>query len=495
MALVFPQPSLCIYIPGKPSPLSLHPDLPGGMPSPPPPSPSPTPSDDAPSERDTQQQDDDGPLLTSSALEQRLHLLRQAEKRIEQQTARQGARLRDLRSTPTPRVLRVRVKTVHEVGEASSFDLRVEGEVLPNPLSPEARPPKMSTLLKKVCVHLDKEQFGDRSVVVWSPSNFLTEFNGFQVKRDAERGFEAKIELHFHDRLLPPKARPVPASSTQLGLSTRYRVGKLQPIVEAPTATLAEILAQLWEYINAQRLRERESNVVQNDARLTEIFGVREMRMHELRARVLDLLDKTDARQDEKSKDPGLVTIPYRICLRAAEAEEFAYDIEVPIADRVSAAVSDRLDAAAGPSTAHALELAQLDEQLAAVQTSLAEAKRKRDLACRVMMEPQHMLSDQLASANIRDQQVLSALSASADEFALLSSTGKWLTPSAEGKKLYDSMGLASAKRAKYWCVPTKIATFSSIMLHRSYTDKASVSNKVSYRGAFRRKQGRELGE
>ena len=106
----------------------------------------------------------------------------------------------------------MRVKTVHEVGEASSFDLRVEGEVLPNPLSPEARPPKMSTLLKKVCVHLDKEQFGDRSVVVWSPSNFLTEFNGFQVKRDAERGFENPPSLPLDRGSALPFGRSPPLS-------------------------------------------------------------------------------------------------------------------------------------------------------------------------------------------------------------------------------------------------------------------------------------------
>lgn len=423
--------------------MSVEPSMSSLLPSPAA-SPSPTPSDGE-SDSDVMPAENEGPALPSSALEERLQFLCEEERWIEEQTARQCGRLRALRSESTSRVLRLRIKTVHTAAESFSFDLRVQGEVLPNPLSPEAHPPKMSTLLNKVCVHLDKEQFGTESVVVWEPTNFLTEFDGFQVRRDAKRDFQAKIELHLHPHLFPEQPRDVPGNSAQVGLSARFRTEQLQPIVDTPTATLGEVLSKLWEYINAQRLRERESNVVRNDAQLEKIFGVREMRMHELRSRVLDLL----TRADSDSNDPALVSIPYRICLRAAEAEEFAYDIDVPIADRVSGSVSRAVDAAS-ESPKYAEQIMQLDKQLEAAQASLTDAKRKRDLACRVMLDPQHMLSDQLAASNARDQQLLSALT-SAGEFALLTATGQWLIPSAQGKKLYDTMQSASAKRSKHW--------------------------------------------
>jgi hypothetical protein len=105
---------------------------------------------------------------------------------------------------------------------------------------------------------------------------------------------------------------------------------------------------------------------------------------------------------------------------------------------------------AASESPKYAEQIMQLDKQLEAAQASLTDAKRKRDLACRVMLDPQHMLSDQLAASNARDQQLLSALT-SAGEFALLTATGQWLIPSAQGKKLYDTMQSASAKRSKHW--------------------------------------------
>ncbi|MEC9050948.1 MAG: SWIB/MDM2 domain-containing protein, partial [Actinomycetota bacterium] len=212
----------------------------------------------------------------------------------------------------SPRVLRVRVKTEHGAGDAGSFRLRVEGDVLPSPNSPQDRAPKMSSLLKKACVHLDKAQFGDDSVVTWTPSSFATGFHGFQVEREAARGFEAKIELHLQDRYLPPAPRTdPPASSKQLNTQTRYRVGKLQPIVGSPTATVPDLLARLWEYINSHRLRERESNEVKNDTLLKEIFGVDKMVVHELRGRVTELLKVHD--QD----DQGVLTIPYQIqCAR-----------------------------------------------------------------------------------------------------------------------------------------------------------------------------------
>jgi hypothetical protein len=404
-------------------------------------SPSPTPSDDG----ITSPSEPQDPALTSSVLEERLHFLREEERRIEEQTAREYGRLRELRTAPTSRVLRLRIKTIHTAAEATSFDLRVQGEVLPSPLAVEAHPPKMSTLLEKVCVHLDEEQFGKDSLVEWEPSHYLTEFDGFQLKRNAKQDFQAKIELHLYRHLLPVQPRDLPGNSAQVGLSARFRTEKLQPIAGAPTATLGEVLAKLWEYINAQRLRERESNVVRNDAVLAEIFGVREMRMHELRRRVLDLLPNPDT----AAYDPALVSIPYRVCLHAADAEEFAYDIEVPVADRVSGSLSRQMDAATA-SPGYVKKITQLDEQLAAVQTSLTDAKRKRDLACRVMLDPQRMLTDQLAASVTRDQQLLSAMT-SAGDFALLTATGQWHTMSTQSKNLYDTMLSASAKRSKHW--------------------------------------------
>ncbi len=379
-------------------------------------------------------------------LEEQLQVLQEEERRIEEQTVREYGRLRALRGTPTSRVLRLRIKTVHTAAESSSFDLRVQGTVLPSPLSAEAHPPKMSTLIKKICVHLDEKQFGKDSLVECEPANYLTEFDGFQVKRDAKEDFQAKIELHLHPHLLPEQPCDVPDNSAQVGLLARFRTEKLQPIVDAPTATLGEVLVQLWEYINAQRLRERESNVVRNDAALAQIFGVREMRTHELRRRVLDLLPNLDT----DGKDSAIVSIPYRICLDAAEAEEFAYDIEVPVADCVSRSLSRKMEAAATASPAYIDQLTKLDEQLGAVQASLTDAKRKRDLACRVMLDPQRMLTDQLAASNIRDQQLLSTMT-NVGDFALLTATGLWVTPSAPAKQLYDTMLSQSAKRSKHW--------------------------------------------
>ena len=281
----------------------------------------------------------------------------------------------------------------------------------------------------------------------WTPSNFLTDFNGFHVKRDATKGFEAKIELHFHASPQPAAGSPASSTPAPLDPSRRLRAGKLQPIANSHSATLPEILAKLWEYINAQRLRESQSKVIKCDAMLREIFGVDELRIHELRENVTALL--TDANKDA---EPAVVTIPYRVCLRSNEAEEFAYDIEVPIADRVSSKAVARLQAAAASGGADASKVAALDAQLEAVRQSLADAKRIRDLACRVMMDPVHMMADQIASSQIRDQQVLTAMTdASTDSGSVLSTTGEFLTPSAAGKRLCESFDAASAKRVKYW--------------------------------------------
>jgi hypothetical protein len=100
-------------------------------------------------------------LLPSSSFERQLHLMDGADQRIDEHMAQVVTRVDDLAANtvrhpldtsrshgadtnvllllppPSPqtlRVLRVRIKTIHEaaeVAEATGFDLRVEGELLP----------------------------------------------------------------------------------------------------------------------------------------------------------------------------------------------------------------------------------------------------------------------------------------------------------------------------------------------------------------------------
>ena len=163
---------------------------------------------------------------------------------------------------PVKRTLRMCVHSVRNesYNSKSSWTLRIEGQLLPDPsgrLPSSSR--KFSQFLKRVSIELDPNEYRVDNFIEWDNRRSIEPTHGFEVSRPGLKDVKCKIVIEV--------AYPVQLYSVSPALSSI--LGNL-PNIE----TLENVIRALWLYMKHHQLEiDRDSGNVLCDAKLAALMG------------------------------------------------------------------------------------------------------------------------------------------------------------------------------------------------------------------------------
>jgi SWI/SNF-related matrix-associated actin-dependent regulator of chromatin subfamily D len=141
-----------------------------------------------------------------------------------------------------------------------SWSLKIIGRLLENGVDPALSSslyPKFSSFFKRITIYLDQNLYPDNHVILWESSRAAALNEGFEVKRQGDKEFNAIIRLEMNH--VPEKMKLAPALADVLGIEVETR---------------PRIIAAIWHYVKARKLQiPGDPSFFMCDPPLRKVFG------------------------------------------------------------------------------------------------------------------------------------------------------------------------------------------------------------------------------